>query len=102
MNTISKERRIAVIAALVEGNSIRSTVRMSGAAKDTVLKLLANIGRACEVYQTHALQNLPCERVQCDEVWSFCYAKQKNVPADKQGQFGYGDIWTCRALCADT
>jgi IS1 family transposase len=102
MNTISKERRIAVIAALVEGNSIRSTVRMSGAAKDTVLKLLANFGRACEAYQTHTLRNLPCQRVQCDEVWSFCYAKQKNVPADKQGQFGYGDIWTWTALCADT
>jgi IS1 family transposase len=102
MNTLSKQRRTAVIASLVEGNSIRATVRMTGVAKDTVLKLLASIGRACEEYQMQALRNLPCKRVQCDEVWSFCYAKQKNVPADKQGQFGYGDIWTWTALCADT
>jgi IS1 family transposase len=102
MNTLSKQRRAAVIASLVEGNSIRATVRMTGVAKDTVLKLLANIGRACEEYQMQALRNLPCKRVQCDEVWSFCYAKQKNVPVDKQGQFGYGDIWTWTALCADT
>jgi len=102
MNTLSKQRRAAVIASLVEGNSIRATVRMTGVAKDTVLKLLVTIGRACEEYQMRTLRNLPCKRIQCDEIWSFCYAKQKNVPADKQGQFGYGDVWTWTALCADT
>ena len=102
MNTLSKQRRAAVIASLVEGNSIRATVRMTGVAKDTVLKLLVSIGRACEEYQMRTLRNLPCKRIQCDEIWSFCYAKQKNVPADKEGQFGYGDVWTWTALCADT
>jgi hypothetical protein len=66
------------------------------------VKLLGEIGRACEKFQHQALRNLPCKRIQCDEVWSFCYAKQKNVPVDLQGQFGYGDVLTWTALCADT
>jgi IS1 family transposase len=102
MNNLPIERQIAVITALVEGNSIRATVRMTGVAKDTVTKLLARIGQACADYQDKALRNLTCKRVQCDEIWSFCYAKDKNVPADKRGQFGYGDVWTWTAICADT
>ncbi len=102
MNTLSNQRRAAVISSLVEGYSIRATVRMTGVARDTVLKLLVSVGRACEEYQMCTLRNLPCKRIQCDEIWSFCYAKQKNVPADKQGQFGYGDVWTWTAMCADT
>lgn len=102
MNTLTKQRRTAVIASLVEGNSIRATVRMTGVAKDTVLKLLASIGRVCEEYQQQTLVGLTCKQVQCDEIWSFCYAKQKNVPLKKQGQFGYGDVWTWTAMCADT
>jgi IS1 family transposase len=102
MNNLPIERQIAVIAALVEGNSIRATVRMTGVAKDTVIKLLAKIGQACADYQDKTLRDLPCKRVQCDEIWSFCYAKEKNVPADKRGQFGYGDVWTWTAICADT
>jgi IS1 family transposase len=69
---------------------------------NTVTKLLVGLGSACERYQQENVRNLPCKRIQCDEIWSFCYAKQKNVPADKQGQFGYGDVWTWTALCADT
>lgn len=102
MNNLPIERQTAVIAALVEGNSIRATVRMTGVAKDTVFKLLARIGRACAEYQDKALRNLPCQRIQCDEIWSFCYAKEKNVPKDLRGKFGYGDVWTWTALCADT
>jgi IS1 family transposase len=102
MNQLTNSKRSQIIAALVEGNSIRATVRMTGVAKNTVVKLLAEIGKACEEYQGRTLRNLPCKRVQCDEIWSFVYAKQKNVPADKQGQFGYGDVWTWTALCADT
>lgn len=75
---------------------------MTGASKVTILKLLADIGQACSEYQDKALRNLTCKRIQCDEIWSFCYAKDKNVPADKKGQFGYGDVWTWAALCADT
>jgi IS1 family transposase len=102
MNRTSTQQRTRVIAALVEGNSIRATVRMTGVSKNAVQRLLAALGPACEEYQNRTLRNLPCKRIQCDEVWSFCYAKQKNVPAEKQGQFGYGDIWTWTALCADT
>jgi IS1 family transposase len=102
MNRLTPAKRIQVIAALVEGNSIRATVRMTGVSKNAIQRLLAALGPACEQFQDRALRNLPCKRVQCDEIWSFCYAKQKNVPAEKQGQFGYGDIWTWTALCADT
>jgi IS1 family transposase len=75
---------------------------MTGASKNAIQRLLAAIGPACEAYQNRALRDLPCKKIQCDEIWSFCYAKQKNVPADKQGQFGFGDVWTWTALCADT
>src|SRR6266850_2568404 len=102
MYTLSQEKRIAVLAALVEGNSIRATVRMTGVAKNTVVKLLVELGRACEAYQIEKLVNLPCKRLQCDEIWSFVGAKQKNVPIDKQGQFGIGDVWTWTAIDADT
>ncbi len=87
---------------LVEGNSLRATSRLADVSINTVTKLLVSLGLACERYQQEKLCNLPCKRIQCDEIWSFCYAKQKNVPADKQGQFGYGDVWTWTALCADT
>jgi len=96
------ERQIAVISSLVEGNSIRATVRMTGVAKDTVTKLLARVGQACAEYQDKTMRNLPCKRIQCDEIWSFCYAKDKNVPEEKRGTFGYGDVWTWTAICADT
>jgi len=75
---------------------------MTGVSKNAILRLLAALGPACEQYQNRVLRNLPCKRIQCDEIWSFCYAKQKNVPAEKQGQFGYGDVWTWTAICADT
>lgn len=102
MNKLTLKQRAQVLGALVEGNSIRATVRMTGAAKNTVAKLLADVGSACLDYQDQTLRNLTCERIQCDEIWSFCYAKDKNVPKDKQGQFGYGDVWTWTSLCADT
>ena len=102
MNRLTSERRAAVITALVEGCSIRSTVLMTGVAKNTVAKLLVDLGTVCSDYQDRTLRNLPCRRIQVDEVWSFCYAKAKNVPADKKGTFGYGDVWTWAAICADT
>jgi hypothetical protein len=104
MNKLTLKQRAQVLGALVEGNSIRATVRMTGAAKNTVVKLLADVGSACLDYQDQTLRNLTCERIQRDEIWSFCYAKDKNVPKDKQGQFGYGDgdVWTWTSLCADT
>jgi IS1 family transposase len=102
MNRLTPAKQAQVIAAPVEGNSIRATVRMTGASKNAIQRLMAELGPACERFQNRALRNLPCKKVQCDEIWSFCYAKQKNVPADKQGQFGVGDVWTWTALCADT
>lgn len=75
---------------------------MTGVAKNTVVKLLAEIGRACAEYQDTVLRNLTCKHIQCDEIWSFCYAKEKNVPRIKKGKFGYGDVWTFTAICADS
>jgi len=75
---------------------------MTGVAKGTVLKLLVDLGLACEEYQGRTLVNLRSKRIQCDEIWSFCYAKAKNVPIDKRGQYGYGDVWTWTALDADS
>jgi IS1 family transposase len=102
MNRLNRTKQAQVVAALVEGNSINSTVRMTGVSKVTILKLLATLGPACADYQDRNLRNLKCKRVQCDEVWQFCYAKEKNVPADKKGKFGYGDVWTWVAIDADT
>lgn len=102
MNRLSTEKRAQIIGCLVEGNSIRATVRMTGAAKNTITKLLADLGEACAEYQDGALQALPCKVLEADEIWSFCYAKAKNVPEQLKGTPGYGDVWTFTALCADT
>lgn len=101
-NILKPERRAAVVAALVEGNSINATVRMTGVAKNTILKLLVELGDVCAAYQDKHLRNLPCKRLQADELWAFCYAKAKHVPAEKKGTFGYGDVWTFVAVDADT
>ncbi|MDP8989583.1 MAG: DDE-type integrase/transposase/recombinase [Acidobacteriota bacterium] len=102
MNQLDSAQRARVIAALVEGNSIRSVSRMTGVARNTISTLLFMAGAACARYQDEALRSLPCKRVQCDEIWSFCYAKDKNVPAEKRGEFGIGTVWTWTALDADT
>lgn len=102
MNRLSTEERVRVVSALVEGNSIRSTVRMTGVAKNTIVKLLCDIGKACADYHNNVMWDLPCKRLQCDEIWAFCYAKQKNVPDEHRGEFGYGDVWTWTAIDADT
>ncbi len=102
MNKLSQEKQTQIIAALIEGNSLRATARMCDVAFNTVLNLLPKIGRACADYQDRTLRNLKSKRIQCDECWSFVYSKAKNVPADKRGQFGYGDVWTWVAIDADT
>ena len=91
-----------MVKALVESNSINGTVRMTGVAKNTVLKLLADLGSACLDYQDVTLRNLNLRSLQCDEIWEFCYAKEKNVPEEHKGEFGYGDVWTWTAIDADT
>lgn len=102
MNKLTQAKRVQVIAALVEGNSIRATCRMTGVAKGTVLKLLVDLGQACAAYQDKTLRSLTCKRIQCDEIWSFCYAKEKNVPEEMKGKLGFGDAWTWTAIDADT
>ena len=102
MKRLTREKQTQIISALIEGNSIRATARMMNVSKDTVLKLQVEAGYASADYQDKAFRGLTCKRVQCDEVWAFCYAKQKNVPAEKQGHFGYGDVWTWTAIDAQT
>ena len=102
MNKLTLECRVRVVKALAEGNSIRSTARMTGVAINTVVKLLTELGAACLDYQDITMNNLPCRRLQCDEIWSFIYAKAKNVPQEHQGEFGYGDVWTWTAIDAQT
>lgn len=102
MNKLNTDRQAEIIRVLCEGNSIRSTSRITGVAINTVVKLLRDVGAACLEYQDKTLCNLPCKKLQVDEIWSFVYSKDKNVPEDKQGQFGYGDVWTFTAIDADT
>src|SRR5215210_4073554 len=102
MNRLSTEKRKQVIACLVEGNSIRSTVRMTGVAKNTVTKLLVDLGTVCSVYQDRVMRDLPCERIQADEIWTFCGSKAKNIPTENRGDPNYGDVWTWIALDPDT
>lgn len=101
MNKLATESRARILGMMVEGVSIRAISRMTGASKNTIVKLLTDAGQACSEYQDRVFVNLPCKRLQADEIWSFVYAKQKNVPEEKRGQFGYGDVWTWTALDAD-
>lgn len=102
MNRLDSKERAQIIRALVEGNSIRSTVRITGFAKNTVTKLLVDLGRACSEYQDKTLRNLQASRIECDEVWSFCHAKARNVPEEHAGEFGFGDVWTWTAIDPDS
>lgn len=102
MNKLTTEKQTAVINALVEGNSIRGTSRLTGVDKNTVMTLLARAGAACKAYQDKTLRNLPSKLIQCDEIWSFCYAKAKNVPRRFHGMQGIGDVWTWTAIDAET
>jgi len=101
MNKLNKAKQVQIISALVEGNSLRATARMCDVAFNTVLKLLPEIGRACLDYQDKVLRNLPCKRIQCDEIWSFVGAKEKNVSQDRKAE-GWGDVWTWVAIDPDT
>jgi IS1 family transposase len=102
MNKLPAGKRTQILGMMVEGVSIRAISRMTNASKNTIVKLLANAGQACSEYQDKVLRNLPCKRIQADEIWSFVYPKQKNVPQEMRGQLGVGDVWTWTALCADT
>ena len=102
MNQLPLSKRVAVVAALVEGNSIRSTARMTNVSKPTILKLLADLGTACAAYHNEHVRNLRAQRIQCDEIWQFVGAKAKNVKTAEQQARGWGDVWTWTAIDADT
>ena len=102
MNRLTMSRRTAIVGMLVEGTSLRTATRLADVSINTVSKMLVEVGAACEQYQNQVLRNLPCRRIQVDEIWAFCYAKEKNVPLDRKGQFGYGDVWTWVTIDADT
>jgi IS1 family transposase len=101
MNKLPAIKRAQVISALVEGSSLRSS-RMTGVAINTVVKLAVDAGKACADYQDRTMQNLTCERLQCDEIWSFVYAKQKNVTPKIAAARVAGDTWTWTAIDAQT
>ena len=102
MRQLDTKKRAQIVACLVEGNSLRSTCRITGAARDTVTKLLVDLVKACAQYHDRFVRNVACKRIECDEVWSFCHAKEKNVPAEFKGQYVHGDVWTWTAICADS
>jgi len=102
MNKLSRSDRAHIIRLLIEGNSMRSASRIADVSINTVTKLLIDAGRVCSDYQDRALRNLPCKRLQLDEIWAFYYAKQRKVPFAKAAPEAAGDIWTWVAIDADT
>lgn len=101
MNRLSIEKRSQVVMALVEGNSIRSTSRMTGVAKGTILSLLADLGTACAAYHDEHVRNLNSKHIQADEIWSFCFGKDKNLSDEKRAK-GFGSLWTWTAIDAES
>ncbi|HZU33909.1 MAG TPA: IS1 family transposase [Candidatus Angelobacter sp.] len=101
MNCLSVSCRVQVVAALVEGSSVNSVSRMTGITKRAILRLLAEMGCACAEYHNKAVRNLQVRRVQCDEIWTFVYAKQKNVTLEQMAK-GAGDCWTWTGIDADS
>ena len=102
MNKLDAKARSTILHLLCEGNSIRAITRLTGASKNTVIKLLLDAGKACAAFHDENVRNVKAKRVQVDEIWSFTYAKQKNVAAAKTAPDGAGDTWTWTALDADS
>src|SRR4051812_26946112 len=102
MNRLSVERRAAIIGCITEGMGVRAAGRVTGAAKNTISKLILDLGDACSRYMDGQIRNLSCERIECDEIWSFVHSKDKNLPAHLEDDPDFGSVWTWTALCADT
>src|SRR5713226_5551592 len=102
MNRLPIEKRVQILGLLTEGSSLRAASRLADVSINTVTKLLVDVGTACEAYQLDKLVNLPCKRIQCDEIWSFVGAKESNIPPNRQGEFGRGDVYTWVALDSDS
>jgi IS1 family transposase len=102
MNKLPADKRAQALQMMAEGISLRAMTRLTGISRTTLIKLLEDAGQASSEYQDRILINLPCKRIQVDEAWAFCYAKQRNVPTAKAAPHGTGDIWTWVGLCSDT
>jgi IS1 family transposase len=101
MNRLNTEKRAQILRCLVDGNSIRATARLVDVSINSVVKLLIEAGKFCSDYQDKTLKNLPCKRVQCDEIWSFVGCKEKNATPEHKAK-GHGDVWTWTAIDAET
>jgi IS1 family transposase len=101
MNRLSTEKRAQIVGMIVEGNSIRSITRMTGVCQEAITKLLCDLGKACADHHNATIRGIRSRRIQCDEVWSFCYAKAKNVPEEKKNS-GAGDVWLWTGIDADS
>jgi IS1 family transposase len=102
MNKLPLEKRTQIINLLVEGNSLRATSRIADVSINTVTKLLVDVDRACEKFHDNHVVGVNAKRVQADEIWSFVYSKEGNIPEEKRGEEGIGDVWTWTAIDADT
>src|SRR4051794_27776888 len=102
MNKLSTAKRAQIVSMMTEGNSLRAITRMTGASINTVTKLLVDLGTACAKFHDERVRNLTARRIEADEIWTFCYARRDNVPQDKRGELGYGDVWTWVGLDADS
>src|SRR5271168_4768655 len=101
MNKLTADERARVVSALVEGNSLRAITRMTSIHRTTVMKLLADLGRSCSIFQNQVFRNLRCKRIEADEIWSFCGAKEKNTTPQTKAK-GWGDIWTWTSIDPET
>ena len=102
MNVLPIEKRAQIMHLLVEGNSMRATSRIADVSINTVTKLLEDVGAACREFHDATVRNIKSKRVQCDEIWSFCYSKEKNVAPEDKGVLGHGDAYTWTAIDSDT
>ena len=102
MNRLTTDKRVQILNMLVEGMSMRSVSRVTEVSINTVSKLLVEAGEACAAYHDEAVRDVSASRVQCDEIWSFCYAKETNVARAKAAPKGAGDVWTWTAIEADS
>ncbi|MBI1814115.1 MAG: DDE-type integrase/transposase/recombinase [Deltaproteobacteria bacterium] len=102
MNRLPLAKRAQILSLLCEGSSMRSVSRLVDVSINTVTRELILAGQACTAFHDQVVRNVNSKRIQCDEIWSFCYSKAKNVPEEKRGKFGYGDVWTWTAIDADS
>ncbi|WP_348524980.1 IS1 family transposase, partial [Pararhodobacter sp. SW119] len=102
MNKLPLHKRVMILSMLIEGMSMRAVSRTVGVSINTVTKMLVEAGEACAAYHDETVRNVKANHVQCDEIWSFCYAKDKNVATAKAAPDGAGDVWTWTAIERDS